>query len=201
MQDAGPEPLQNLYALHRPDWSTWKPVKSIRLWHAVALACDLDPYQFTAFGVAKLDRVFSRLPGQFEELLAIAKTSLGSGGILKLTKFSVDGVEESEVVPADFGAWAKELKYPLPAEFPWQDEAVRPLSRQWPWGTYETDSLRHLAAAANRFWRNYDPTDATTAPINEDVCKWLVEQGVSKRVAEVMASILRADGLATGPRK
>lgn len=201
MQNADPESIQNFYAFHRPDWSTWKQVKSIKLWHAVALACNLDPYQFTAFGSANLDRVFNRLPGQFDDLLSMAKTSLGAGGILKLIQFNGDGVEESEVVPSVFGAWAKDLNCPLPTEFPWQDEAVRPLSRQWPWGTYETQSLRHLAAAADRFWRNYDPKDATTAPTNKDVSNWLIDQGVSSRTADIMASILRADGLAPGPRK
>lgn len=201
MQDVGSESLQNLYVLHQPDWAVWKPVKSIKLWHAVALACNLDPYQFTAVGIEKLDRVFSRLPGQFESLLAMAKANLGGGGILKPVQLSVEDIEDSVVGPSNFGAWLKGLNYPVPAEFPWQDEVMRPLSREWPWGTYETESLRHLAAAANRFWRNYDPTDATTAPINKDVSDWLIEQGVSSRVAEVMASILRPDGLAPGPRK
>jgi len=120
---------------------------------------------------------------------------------LKLIQFNADGVEESEVVPSVFCAGAKEWGFPLPAEYPSQDQVVRPFSRQWPWRTYETQSLRHLADAANRFWRNYDPIDATTAPISEDVCKCLVEQGVSERVAEVMISILCSDGLATVPRK
>ena len=201
MQDVGHDSLQNLYALHLPDWAMWRPAKSIKLWHAVALACNLDPHQFIAFGSANLDRVFGRLPGAFDDLLSIAKNSLGSGGILKLLQFSADGVEESEVVPSVFGAWAKDLGYPLPEEFPWQEEVARPLSRQWPWGTYETESLRHLAAAANRFWRNYDPKDATTAPTNKVVSDWLIGQGVSGRTADIMASILRADGLPPGPRK
>jgi hypothetical protein len=201
MQNDVPETLHNLYALHRPDWATWRPVKSIKLWHAVALACDLDPYQFTIFNEPKLDRTFNKLPGQFEDLLSMAKSSLGAGGVLKALQFSADGLEESEIAPSVFGAWAKDLSYPLPVEFPWQDGVVRPLSREWPWGTYETDSLRHLAAAANRFWRNYNPKDATTAPTNKDVSDWLVGQGASRRIADSIASILRVDGLATGPRK
>ncbi|MFT5534137.1 MAG: hypothetical protein ACI8WM_000851 [Burkholderiaceae bacterium] len=34
----------------------------------------------------------------------------------------------------------------------------------WHRGNYEIDFLRHMAAAANRFWRNYDPSDPSTAP-------------------------------------
>jgi hypothetical protein len=61
--------------------------------------------------------------------------------------------------------------------------------------------LRHLAAAADHWWKNYDPSDQTTAPTNQEVIDWLVEHGVARRNAEVMATILRPDGLPTGPRK
>ena len=71
----------------------------------------------------------------------------------------------------------------------------------WPWGSYETMLLRKMAAAAERFWVNYDPGDATTAPTNAQVISWLKSQGVAERTAEVMATILRVDGLPTGPRK
>lgn len=71
----------------------------------------------------------------------------------------------------------------------------------WPWGTHETKLLRTMAEAAQRFWANYDPADPTTAPYNHQVQEWLESQGVSKRVAETMARILRADDLPPGPRK
>ncbi len=72
---------------------------------------------------------------------------------------------------------------------------------RWPWGRHTTQLLDHLAAAAERFWVNYDPSDATTAPTNSQVITWLKSQGVAERTAEVMATILRIDGLPTGPRK
>lgn len=72
---------------------------------------------------------------------------------------------------------------------------------RWPWGDYETILLRHLALAAERYWVNYDPTDATTAPTNEGVKEWLVTQGVTKTAAGMVAQILRADDLPSGPRK
>lgn len=77
------------------------------------------------------------------------------------------------------------------------------LARQgpWPWGDHETELLRHLKAAAEKWWARYDPADPSTAHTNEEVTAWLEVQGVSKRVAEIMAQILRADGLRTGPRR
>jgi hypothetical protein len=196
-----PSNLQNPFALQRPDWTHWKSIKSIKLWHAVALACDLDPYQFTYFGSPNLNKYFSRPPDAFKKLLTMAIGSLGGGGILKVISFSPEGIEESEIAPSIFGAWITSINYQIPPDFPWQDVPVLPLSREWPWGTYETELLRKLALAANRFWRNYDPADTSTAPINKDVIDWLVEHGVANRTAEIMATILRVDGLPTGPRK
>lgn len=74
------------------------------------------------------------------------------------------------------------------------------LVRHWPWGAHETALLRHLAAAASYLWANYDPSEPDTAPTNKMVSNWLQDQGVTERIAESMATILRADGLRTGPR-
>jgi len=72
----------------------------------------------------------------------------------------------------------------------------------WPWGDYHTELLGHLEAAAVRYWVNYDPTDATSAATNKDVAEWLMgDRKLSKKAADAIASILRADGLPTGPRK
>ena len=72
---------------------------------------------------------------------------------------------------------------------------------RWPWGSHHTKALGHLEAAATRWWLNYDHGEIDTAPRNEDVADWLVEEHeVSRTLAEAMASILRVDGLKTGPR-
>lgn len=76
-----------------------------------------------------------------------------------------------------------------------------PAKGKWPWGDHETELLRALAAVADEFWTLYDPEDKSTAPTNEQVIKRLKQRGVSARTAEVMATILRADGLHPGPRK
>src|SRR6185312_415984 len=84
-------------------------------------------------------------------------------------------------------------------------EQSAPVSAQagrWPWGNHHTERLGHLEAAARRFWVNYDQTDPTTAPTSESVSAWLQSaRNLSKTMADAIASILRADGLATGPRK
>lgn len=77
-----------------------------------------------------------------------------------------------------------------------------PSGEKWPWGTHETEALRHLEAAAKQFWVNYDPDDPTTAVTNETVVKWLMaRRGMTRRMASSIASLLRADGLPSGRRK
>lgn len=74
--------------------------------------------------------------------------------------------------------------------------------KRWPWGSHNTDSLSHLEAAARRWWVNYDPDDTTTMPTNKAVSEWLQkERGATENIANSIASILRLDGLPTGPRK
>lgn len=82
------------------------------------------------------------------------------------------------------------------------EEEDRPEAKtSWPWGNHETELLRNLAAAAQHWWVNFDPLDKTTAPTNRRVSEWLQrERGVGKAMADKMATMLRADGLPTGPR-
>jgi hypothetical protein len=73
---------------------------------------------------------------------------------------------------------------------------------RWPWGDHHTETLGHLEAAAKRFWTLYDRDDIGTAPTNETVATWLhSERGISKEKARAIASMLRPDGLPTGPRR
>lgn len=75
------------------------------------------------------------------------------------------------------------------------------MENTWPWGTYETKLLGHLAAAVQKFWTKYDPAKPQTAPTNEKVEEWLKTQGVeAARVREIMAKIIRADNAPRGPR-
>jgi hypothetical protein len=78
--------------------------------------------------------------------------------------------------------------------------------RKWPWGDHDTELLQHLAKAANKWWVHYDASDITTATRSKEVEEWLRAQTTSngkpiaKRTAEIMAQILRPDGLRTGPK-
>lgn len=74
-------------------------------------------------------------------------------------------------------------------------------SPPWPWGTHTTKRLESLKAAAQQFWVKYDSGDLGTAPTNREVIEWLMkERGEVQSNAEAIATMLRPDGLKTGPR-
>lgn len=73
---------------------------------------------------------------------------------------------------------------------------------RWPWGDHHTVLLGHLEAAAQRYWVDYDPANPDTANTSETVIEWLEnERKVSNRMAGAIATMLRPDGLPSGPRK
>lgn len=76
------------------------------------------------------------------------------------------------------------------------------LATHWPWGNHHTKALGHMEAAAKHWWVNHDPRDSGTAPRNQDVIDWLInERGATEALAKSIASILRLDGLPSGPRR
>jgi len=82
------------------------------------------------------------------------------------------------------------------------DTSAKVTPTLWPWGTHHTEALGHLEAAARKWWLLYDPTDRTTAPTNDMVSEWLQnERGLSQKMADSLASILRPSDLPTGRRK
>jgi len=78
----------------------------------------------------------------------------------------------------------------------------KPSVARWPWGDHHTEFLGHLEAAAKRYWVKFDPSVPGSAPTNKVVIDWLqTERKLSAAKSEAIASMLRADGLPTGPRK
>jgi hypothetical protein len=141
------------------------------------------------------------LPDGFAERIEILRSAVRAGE-LETLKISHDKNEEIDVnnttiKTSEFRNWceANGFNHNLPGY-----KAAQ--TSKWPWGNYETELLCSLAVAAEEYWSEYKPEDPTTAPTNEEVVDWLVDnQKISKRTAEVMATILRADNLHPGPRK
>lgn len=183
-----------------PNWQQWERKRKAKLWQAVALLCELEPARLESRGASgKLDPLFVQSPPKFNSLLALAITGIGAG-LLKPDKLEPEHLEESEIDLTVFASWAQATGLAFPEGFPWPPEMNLQVTG-WPWGRYETDLLKKMARAIDLFWKNYDSTDPTSAPTNQQVIAWLVKQKVAKRTAEIMATILRADGLPTGPRK
>ena len=66
--------------------------------------------------------------------------------------------------------------------------------------TYQSDQLKILNEAGQKFWGNADPEQKDTQPINDTVIKWLIDKGFSKISAQQGASIVRPAWAAQGRR-
>lgn len=110
--------------------------------------------------------------------------------------------ENQRFTRTELTRWLAENKLESEYVFTLNGPQGRPRSgRRWPWGKHHTEMLGHVEAAAMRFWVNYDPSDISTASTNNEVVKWLQKEcKVSETMAEAIASMLRPDGLRTGPR-
>lgn len=194
-------PGPDFWAPKRPDWRKWQRTRQIKLWMATVLASNLDPINFQLEKGGPLARKMYPLPQGVEDLLTAAKGNIVVGGMLRIKNKNPGNLEESEVDMDNFAAWLQSTPYSVPEGFPWVPEKLDLNSLHWPWGQYNTVLLRNLAAAAEKFWKNYDPTDPSTAPTNKQVSDWLQKQGVSKRGSIAIATILRADKLPPGRRK
>lgn len=193
-----------------PNWQYWCNLADVELLQAVELSLNLEPGWLCGAGVY-CEEIHGKLPIAVKMRRDIASSHVTAGTLacerrlLPTNEFPFHGSQLECVVLTEFRKWGESLPVPFtfPDEFPRaQETKVSHQSKsRWPWGDHETDLLRKLATAAEKFWKLYDPADATTAPTNQAVVDWLKSEGVAERNAQVMATILRADGLQTGPRK
>ena len=187
--------------LSKPNWSEWDRKTRCPLWTAAALACDVEPGNYPHGLPSEYTPDFSLtpVPPQLWELLGLAKSAVG-GGTLRVFQKEGTNLMQRDVDLAEFTSWLNRLGHKPPDGYPWTAKELAPGAYQWPWGPHQTKDLAIFAMAADKFWRNYDPTDQSTAPTNAAVIDWLVERNVAKRTAEVMASMLRPEDLRPGPR-
>lgn len=184
-------------------WATWALKDEAVVWKVVALHSALEPDSF----VYSLDSCAIGLQprcARFKDGLEAAVLHVEKGTLT--TVKSADDPCNAVVQLSAYAHWAQSLRLELPLQFPLKPmHAVREANSLW--GSHRTKRLDDLMAAAHEFWRpieeggRYDLSDPTTAPKNEVVEEWLLrERNVTRKAREVMATILRADGLAPGPR-
>ncbi len=186
------------------DWDHWRKADLWELEKACKLVYPKDPYSYKTKSSTPHR---GRMPAHQDILNPDPRSRPAWANLYHL---ALDAVH-AETLPyvlvkrglyklrsAEFLAWAQTKGVTIPPELA---GIPSPRTAGWPWGDYETDLLRHLAAAAVQFWKDYDPSKPTTAPTNKAVAGWLEDKGVLPRNAKSIATILRAKGLPTGPRK
>lgn len=176
-------------------------VDDLSLLQAALLTFDIEPFSLDGSSGCSGGLNFpNNLPDDFplriESLRSSIRTDSLRTNAVSYDEYGQIDEYETRIKTDDFIAWcnARRLPHNIPGR-------PAPQNAKWPWGEHETKLLRELAAAANKFWKNYDPTDPTTAPTNEQVSSWLIEHGVAKRSAELIATMLRDDDLRPGPRR
>lgn len=185
-----------------PEWKrimSLEPSLTVGDW--VSALIGVDPYE-NGFLPDGVQADFQR----YEDLLHGAI----SRGELPATESTTKRNEKTWRIAAQtLHAWcaATGIAYPLPS-VPAAPDATKPvpappqsLVGRWPWGDHSTKALELLADAAKQWWSTYDPEDPGTAPTNSAVIEYLTAKGVSVKLADSIASILRADDLPTGRRK
>lgn len=61
-----------------------------------------------------------------------------------------------------------------------------------------SNKLQLLITASELFWKNADLKDRTKHATNDEVSEWLVEKGLTKRLGDTGATIIRPEGAGTG---
>ena len=203
IKDSNPGLDANGYWSHpKTNWEDWNRKNKCKLWEAVLLACNVDPAIYGLHGLTadfEADSYLTPVPADVRSLLSYVKIAVVNVD-LRPVKRDPSNLMQSEIDMADFTAWLRTQGHQTPDGYPWIASELIPGKYQWPWGTYQTKDLELLAKAADKFWKNYDPTDHSTAATNETVIDWLIQQGMSKRKAEIVASILRDEDLPTVSR-
>ena len=185
------------------------------LWKIVALHCGVDPdtvlYGDLALSVRDMPNTAEWF---YRQRLDLAIAHVKNGSLPCFEK--KNAIVQSDIRLADYADWAQSMGagHELPPQFP--RDKITPKSAgaaevsishsKWPWGSYETPSLLRLAAAGER-WRlkseggSYVPGDDSTAPkSDDDVVPWLIDQGVPKDSAVIMARMLKDPKVKSGPR-
>lgn len=65
-------------------------------------------------------------------------------------------------------------------------------------GPFVSEKLAKVNVASRKFWAGVDQNDRAAHPINKDVAKWLVEQGIEETPAKHAASLIRPEWASIG---
>jgi hypothetical protein len=182
--------------------SHWKETEDLSLFDAALLSFGVDPLSVREHcELRELQADETEFPAGMTLRLRALQSAVRTGKIALTVQHFAESdtydVHDSRIAKESFLTWCNGKGLNL--------HNLSPVNHlppaKWPWGNHDTPALMALLDAAKQWWSTYDPADFSTAPRNKEVESWLIsEKGQPKRIAEAMATILRAEGVRTGPR-
>ncbi len=138
----------------------WGEVEDISLISAALLTLGINPSSLDEEMEAYGEPVsVDELPDDFLPRIEVLRSAIRSGKLntvaLIYDKFEYIDEQKTRIRTDDFVEWcnAKGIKHNVP------NRAAPLPTTKWLWGDHETKLLRDFAAAADKFWKNYDPSD------------------------------------------
>jgi hypothetical protein len=194
-----------------PQWKYWRQIPSVEIWQAILLTMDREPRNYflrdsVLFDLADCVNPYEEHYGitisGYDEKITIACANIGDRGFPETRQSSSDEQERAIVRLDEFVSWAIFNGWNLPEEC--SALKVKPVAVVEEKGESPnfhpntTDALLYLCQASQKFWTLVDPKDKSTYPQTPEIVGWLRKRGLSERLAESGATIIRPKWAPTG---
>ena len=193
------------------DWQYWRQIPRIQIWQAILLTLDCDPNEYDISSILIGELIHKPIPWEdgtpkhlreFAMREHIACENIGDERFPETEDSNTMRASRASVRLDKFISWAISNGWQMPDEC--SALKVKPVAVVAEKGESPnfhpntTDELRNLCQASRKFWEKADPTDKTTHPNTPDIVEWLENRGLSTRLAESGATIIRPKWAGTG---
>ncbi len=193
------------------DWQYWRQIPRIQIWQAILLTLDCDPNEYDISSILIGELIHKPIPWEdgtpkhlreFAMRENIACENVGDERFPETEDSNSIRASGAKVRLDKFISWAISNGWQMPDEC--SALKVKPVAVVAEKGESPnfhpntTDALRYLCQASQRFWTLVDPKDKSTYPKTSEIVEWLLKRGLSERLAESGATIIRPKWAGTG---
>ena len=193
------------------DWQYWRQIPRIQIWQAILLTLDCDPNEYDISSILIGELIHKPIPWEdgtpkhlreFAMRENIACENVGDERFPETEDSNSIRASGAKVRLDKFISWAISNGWQMPDEC--SALKVKPVAVVAEKGESPnfhpntTDALRYLCQASQRFWTLVDPKDKSTYPKTSEIVEWLLKRGLSERLAQSGATIIRPKWASTG---